>query len=78
MMVRGLQDADVRALRRRRWQRDLAGYAAHEDEAAVTGGITASSSTTRTAGEAIFIGVSTGVLVWAITNFLNKVFGGGK
>lgn len=87
MILRNYQDADVRTLRRRRWQRDLEsmrgdvrGFGEMDDEVGpVSGGVTAASSTaSRSPGEAIFIGVSTGVLVWAITNFLNKVFGGGK
>jgi len=75
MIVHHYQDADVRTLRRRRWQRDLEGY--DDERGSVTGAVVAASST-RTPGEAIFVGVTTGVLVWAITNFLNKMFGGGK
>jgi hypothetical protein len=43
----------------------------------VAGGITAAEVTTRTPAEAISIGVTTGVLVFAITRILDRMFFGG-
>ncbi len=77
MLVRRYQDADVRSLRRRRWQRDLSAYGVAENEATAVGAAVAATNQ-RSSGEAIFIGVTTGVLVWTITNILNKLFGSGK
>lgn len=73
----------IATLRRRRWQRDysqLCGDGYGSDEDFVTGagsGVSSGvASSGRTAQEAIFIGVATGVLVWCITRALDKVFGG--
>lgn len=68
----------LQASRRRRWQRELSGAA---DVAAATGaGAAVGDSALQGAGRAIFIGVTTGVLVWTITRLLDRSFGlsGGR
>jgi hypothetical protein len=44
----------------------------------VTGGVVAAEVSSRSASEAITIGVTTGVLVFVLTRTLDKLFFGGK
>lgn len=49
-----------------------------EAEATATGGVTAALTEPSTAAHSIFVGVTTGVLVWTATNILNSLFGSKK
>lgn len=68
--------------RRRRWQRDVQGYPLGVyGDAAITasvigGDVAAEDSMFDGAAKSIFIGVSTGVIVWTVTHLLNRFFPG--
>lgn len=64
--------------RHRRLQRELDGFAQSETATASGAGVAAAAGALDGTGRAIFIGVSTGVLVWTVTRLLDRAFGLSK
>lgn len=70
-MVLGTTENRLAWERRRRWQRELADYV----PSSVGTAVAEDESRHASVGRAVFIGVTTGVLVWTITRLLDRTFG---